>query len=171
MSKITAHTWGINFFGFPPKFLAPNKFWDSLQNQKFHFFLFPLSFSISSYNFLSSLISLLPHLSSLSSTRILSHLSSFFHLSTMDRLCERDPYYDDMKVAKRAIEQMEMVAMMEGIPKFCPCGGSIVDTRKDEKRYYQCEKFKVCWCRAQVFQVCVDLDLDIFGISEYFPFW
>lgn len=62
----------------------------------------------------------------------------------MDRLCERDPYYDDMKVAKRAIDQMEMVAMMEGIPKFCPCGGSIVETRKDEKRYYQCEKFKVC---------------------------
>ncbi|BAB01938.1 Mutator-like transposase-like protein [Arabidopsis thaliana] len=60
----------------------------------------------------------------------------------MDRECERDPYYDDLKVAKRAIEQMEMVAMMEGIPKFCPCGGSIVDTRKDEKRYYQCEKFK-----------------------------
>ncbi|KAG7633112.1 MULE transposase N-terminal all-beta domain [Arabidopsis suecica] len=58
------------------------------------------------------------------------------------RESERDPYYDDLKAAKRAIEQMEMVAMMEGIPKFCPCGGSIVDTRKDEKRYYQCEKFK-----------------------------
>ncbi|OAO89307.1 hypothetical protein AXX17_ATUG02080 (chloroplast) [Arabidopsis thaliana] len=60
----------------------------------------------------------------------------------MDRESEKDPYYDDLKAAKRAIEQMEMIAMMEGIPKFCPCGGSIVDTRKDEKRYYQCEKFK-----------------------------
>jgi len=54
----------------------------------------------------------------------------------MDRECERDPYYDDLKAAKRAIEQMEKVAMMEGIPKFCPCGGSIVDTWKDEKRNY-----------------------------------
>jgi len=147
ISKKTAHTWGIKYFWFFPKIWRLTNI--EIPSKTKNFNLFHLSFSISSYifhllsSFLSSLISLLPHLSSLSS-RILSHLSSFFHLSTMDRECERDPYYDDLKAAKRAIEQIEMAAMMEEIPKFCPCGGSIVDTRKDEKRYYQCERFKLC---------------------------
>jgi len=59
----------------------------------------------------------------------------------MDRECERHPIYNHLKDAKRMIEQMEMVGMMQGIPKICPCGDSIVDNRYDGKRYYQLREF------------------------------
>ena len=47
--------------------------------------------------------------------------------SVMDRLCERDMWYDEMKNAKRIMEQLEEVLMMEGVPEICPWGGRIVD--------------------------------------------
>jgi len=66
----------------------------------------------------------------------------------MDRLCESDPWYDEMKSAKRIMQQLEEVAMMEEIPIICPCGGRILDiiSEKDGdkgKRYYECTDYKV----------------------------
>jgi len=66
----------------------------------------------------------------------------------MDRLCESDPWYDEMKSAKRIIQQLEEVAMMEGIPAICPCGGQILDKISENdgdkgKRYYKCIVYKV----------------------------
>jgi len=58
----------------------------------------------------------------------------------MDRLCENDPWYDEMKNVKWIMEQLEEVAMMEGISAICPCGGRILDKRK---RYYECTVYKV----------------------------
>ncbi|OAP04479.1 hypothetical protein AXX17_AT3G35140 [Arabidopsis thaliana] len=57
----------------------------------------------------------------------------------MDRLCENDPWYDEMKKVKWIMEQLEEVAMMKGIPAICPCGGRILDKRK---RYYECTVYK-----------------------------
>ncbi|XP_020877744.1 uncharacterized protein LOC110227552 [Arabidopsis lyrata subsp. lyrata] len=65
----------------------------------------------------------------------------------MDRLCERDPWYDEMKNAKKIYDQLEEVGMMEGIPNRCPCGGRILDKISENdgdkgKRYYQCNVYK-----------------------------
>ena len=64
----------------------------------------------------------------LSLSRNSFYLSLEFTLqSVMDRLCERDMWYDEMKNAKRIMEQLEEVLMMEGVPEICPWGGRIVD--------------------------------------------
>jgi len=133
---------------FPPK---PNNYLLSLSRNSFSLFKsFSLSLQIIlslslSLSLLLSLVGI--HSPSLSRSQIILSLSKFLQ-SAMDRLCESDPWYDEMKSAKRIMQQLEEVAMMEEIPIICPCGGRILDiiSEKDGdkgKRYYECTDYKV----------------------------
>lgn len=59
-----------------------------------------------------------------------------------------DPYYSEMKRAKKFMERYEQLGYDFGIPKKCVCGERIIDEIsvtevETGKRYFTCSKFKV----------------------------